>query len=61
VQGVFKKNGKNLPSILNFTFYYIDITFKLTIQSLVTVDRIYPIVLELNDIIFIKRGRGGDP
>ena len=61
MQGAFKKNGKNLPSILNFTFYYIDITFKLTIQSLVTVDRIYPIVLELNDIIFIKRGRGGDP
>jgi len=62
MQAVLKKNERNLPPILNFTFHYIDITFKLTIQSLVTVDRIYPIELELNDIILLRGGGGGgDP
>ena len=58
MQAVLKKNGRNLPPILNFTFHDIDITFKLIIQSFVTVDCIYTIELELNDIILLRGGRG---
>ena len=50
IQGLFKKNEKNLARFFNFTFRYIDDVISLINSRFCDfVDRIYPIELEIKD------------